>query len=339
LVYMQVEGREQQASNCLKKLIKNSISHSLWDESHLRRDEYLVKYQALTTGPVVVKEDGALMLCALTCVVACETQTTISSLLKQLNNMESIMEDIQPNVQEFNKKVNMILVGLRARRATVPDILPNLFEAYKNCADMHFVNYIIRKEEEYADGMLVDFTKDKLMKMAHERFKSRNEKNMWMQKSEQELEFLALKAELDATKKKLMQKKATGTRAKAQFKRKPWANEGEFAWKAIGLKAGEPHEKQVKGKTYVYCPHHGDTKWVLKEKRGIAHLEKCYALQRSKAEDGSKDDKPVVMASAVAQDTPKKDGDSATPPPNQRMMAKCLATLIQMADEDSDEEG
>jgi len=338
-VHMQVEGREQQASNCLKKLIKNSISHGLWDKLHLRRDEHIVEHPASTTAPAIVKEDGALMLHALTCIVACETRTTISSLLKQLNSMESIMEDVQSNVQEFNKKVNVIPVGLRARRATVPDVLPNLFEACKNCADTHFVNCITRKEEEHEDGTLVDFTKDKLMKMAHERFKSRNEKNVWMQKSEQELEFLALKAELDATKKRLTQKKATGARAKAPYERKPWANDGAFAWKAVGPKTGEPHKKQANGKTRVCCPHHGDTKWVLKEKNGVVHLKRCNALRRSKLEAGNKDDKPVALASAIAQDAPSKDSGSATPPPNQRMMAKCLATPIGMADEDSDEEG
>jgi len=162
----------------------------------------------------IVKEDGALMLYILTSIVACKTRTTILSLLKQLNNItwsQSWRKSSQ-TFRSLTKRINMVLVGLQARRATVPDILPNLFEAYKNCGDLHFVNYIIRKEEEYEDSTLVDFTRDKLMKMVQERFKSRNEKNVWMQKSEQELEFMAVKAELDdAMKKHLTQRKTPGT--------------------------------------------------------------------------------------------------------------------------------
>ena len=30
------------------------------------------------------------------------------------------------------------------------------------------------------------------------------------------------------------------------------------------LSAGEPQAKTVNNKDYIYCPHHSDTKWVLK---------------------------------------------------------------------------
>jgi len=86
----------------------------------------------------------------------------------------------------------------------------------------------------------------------------------------------------------------------------------------------------------VYCHHHDGTKWVLKEKKGVFHLERCNTLQRSKLDEGGKDNKPIAFASAIVQDTPAKQTEHGAPPPNQGMMAECLATLIKLADDESD---
>jgi hypothetical protein len=178
-------------------LIKASISTDLWTELQDLQDKYTVSIGT----PATTRTDGILYLYELIGLVAIETKSTVTNIIKQLNNLTGIMEQKQSDIKEFNNSVNLLLSGLRAQNHTIPDIITNLFEAYKSCEDSKFVEYMVRKEEAYEDNTITDLSAQKLMKMALEKFKTLQGRNQWKQKSSQELEFIAMQNELLKIKK------------------------------------------------------------------------------------------------------------------------------------------
>jgi len=103
-------------------------------------------------------------------------------------------------------------------------------------------------------------TNTELMTLALEKCKNLNEKKLWKKKLKNKLEFIALmalKAELLAAKKKLVQNPPQKQQPKSK---KGLINDGTWAWKLMTPETGEPHTKSLQGKDYIYCPHHGETK-------------------------------------------------------------------------------
>ena len=86
-------------------------------------------------------------------------------------------------------------------------------------------------------------------------------------------------------------------------------NTGPYAWKAIPPKAGEWHEKKFKGKEYIYCPHHGDTAWVLKtNSQNVDHKTGC--TQANKIQEANKKDAPLIaMTTAIQPSTGSESSD------------------------------
>jgi len=121
------------------------------------------------------------------------------------------MEKCESDIEKFNIKVNELLTELRARDVSVPDIVTNLFEAYRAAGDSAFVTYFARKEDKFEDGTIATLTETQLMTMAHEKYKTLSNRQEWMKKSDHELEFIAMKAYFVASsannKKRLTQVK------------------------------------------------------------------------------------------------------------------------------------
>jgi hypothetical protein len=221
-----------------------------------------------------MREDGPTMLFELIAMVSVETRSTVASLGRKLDDMGAIMRSVKSNIQEFNAEVEKVVDALNARNAPIPELRTKLFTAYKSCGDTLFTKYVGRKEEEYEDGSN-NLTSTQLMQLALEKFKVLTDKGEWMVKSEQELDFIALKAwKLEQSGKKPQASRparveSDGTKKKAGDK---------FAWKLVAPKAGEPDFKTVNGKKYIYCPHHQSTKWVLEvNQRGVTHRTGCRA--------------------------------------------------------------
>ena len=166
------------------------------------------------------------------------------------------------------------------------------------------------------------------MQLALQRMKTIGPKK-WMKKSAEELEFITMRAELTATKKKLTQnnKSGGGNKPKSKETRPPRKNEGKWAWKGIDSKEGEPHAKVVDKKQYVYCPHHDETKWVLKIGRnGLKHTLNCTKAAETKAGNTS-------LVSET--ETP-----TAQPTRAQLLLAKALASVMaDNEDKDDDDSG
>ena len=81
---------------------------------------------------------------------------------------------------------------------------------------------------------------------------------------------------LEAVEKKLIQVKKPTPKKRA--KGVAPTNDGDWAWKGVAPKPGEPRTRTFRGKQYIYCDH-GVTKWVLEEKRGVKHKDACSKLK------------------------------------------------------------
>jgi len=241
------------------------------------------------------------------------------------------------------------LKGLKARSIKPPDIITSLFAAYKLAADSKFVEYITRKEESYEDGT-DELKAETLMSLALSKYKVYKGRKEWMKKMKQELQFVAMHSELEDAKKKLAlavrgggkakngnplggASKKTSDEATHRGSRAGRPNTGQFAWKGIAPKTGEPHKKSVNGKSYIFCPHHGETKWVLEFNReGIEHAMGCRA--RTESPPGS----TLSLASTTTETTPE------TPSRDDMRLAHALAHVmgdmpdISRLTEDDDEE-
>lgn len=284
-----MDGKRRQCASILAKLIKASISAELDGRLVQHAQQYTVN-SAPPGQDAVPEENGALMLFTLIGLVTVETRTTIANITRKLNNLTDLMIKCKSNITDFNTQVSQYILDLEARRATVPDLVPTLFDAYKSVDDGAFRAYIVRKEESYEDGSLnLDY--NVLMRTALEKYKTLIEKGQWLKSHQDDLQFIAMVAA--ATKQVLSQKPAAraartraprnqSTTSSGQGQRAPNRNVGAWAWKGVEPKEGEPHAKTVDGKEYIFCPHHGDTKWVLKVNRqGIEHATGCKARART----------------------------------------------------------
>ena len=116
---------------------------------------------------------------------------------------------------------------------------------------------------------------------ALEKYKNLESKGDWLKKTDDELEFIALQSQIKELKQNptTTKGKTPGTGKGKGKEGKDTRNTGIYAWKGVAPKAGESHEKTVGGKKYIYCPHHGATKWVLKvNQQGIEHKTGCLKM-------------------------------------------------------------
>lgn len=319
---LRIEGRDHQASVMLRQLVMASITPELTDRLLLQQDKYTVDAAAIpavgaAANLPVLMEYGPAMLLVLILMVSVETRATVSTIMAKLNNLEVLMEASKSNVEVFNIEVGKLIAGLRARNAPVPDLLTNLFSGYRNCGDKAFTEYMDRKEESYEDGTIAALTAVDLMQLALEKFKGLVGKGLWMVKSEDELQLVAMRAELHQIRQNahaLLKppKEKTGKSGKGKDRN----DKSKYAWKNVAPKGNEPHHKTFGGKKYIHCPHHEKTCWVLETNReGILHKTGC----RKMAEAAGSQDSTAPATFAATE--------------KQRRLA---AALVSVMDEDGD---
>jgi hypothetical protein len=278
-VYLRAPTRNHQASEMLKLLILASIETVIINRLFHRKERHTLNIAAAGALPDI-REDGPSMLLQLIQETTVETRATVSNIQRQLTDLQPIMEESKSNVELFNSKVEDLIDALIARGAPVPELLANLFAGYKTCADKTFVKYVTRKEESFEDGTLT-VTATQLMRMALEKFKILESKGIWLMKTADELDFIAMQSQIKALKQNPAKNAKDGKDGKGKGGKdgKNDRNTGQYAWKGVAPKVGEPHEKTVKGKAYIYCPHHESTKWVLKVNNlGVEHKTGCLKM-------------------------------------------------------------
>jgi hypothetical protein len=193
--------------------------------------------------------------------VTVETRATVAAITDQLSNLRPLLQEVKQDIPEFNNRVDALVDALHNRDAPVPELLHALFKGYLACEDKTFTAYISRKRADYLDGT-INLTSTRLMALGLENYKVIGKD--WLKKTDEELEFIAMRAEIKHLKqnpttrspKAATAPKAGGGKPTTATGRGADRNTGKFAWKGVAPKAGEPHEKKVDGKDYIYCPHH-----------------------------------------------------------------------------------
>lgn len=306
-------NRETQLSNMFRMSLVASISNDVYTKLMMRESEYTIVDHA---GNNV--EDGATMLMVMIAIVSIETRSTVSLLRAKLRALPDAMNECGSDIQAFNVYVNKQILALNARGETTQDLLTSLFSAYLVAENTAFVAYITDLESKYEDGTTATLSATELMVQAEDKYKTMVEKKTWEIKTKEQKQFMALKTEFEDYK--MANKQATSapvvpriTRADKRTKtpkgdttHTPTPPRGG-KWKHVAPKAGEPTHKKVGEKEFVYCPHHGDLKWVLKS----GHIGGCTkAPDYDKASDAAKTAKYArALAHIHEQDDEDEESD------------------------------
>jgi hypothetical protein len=208
-----------------------------------------------------------------------DTRSTIFHIRENLNHLAAKMLEVSYDIEEFNLYVTNQVEQLAARGAQSSDLLINLFEAYLAVPDRKFVDYIEKQKDKFDEGE--DVTEKTLMQVAIVKYKDRKRSDTWQAPSREEVEIVALKAEIGELKKAKVNTSATekgkkpngnakkGTDGKTRTRSERLAT--KYAWKLVPPAPGEPTTKDFEKKTYHFCPNHnnGLGAWV------IHHPSKC----------------------------------------------------------------
>ena len=161
----------------------------------------------------------------------------------------------------------------------------------------------------------------------------------WLQKTPEQLEILAMRAQLEESKKS---KQRPARTKDDKDKRDGKADKHIPTWKTVAPKDGESHEMTRNGKNYVYCPHHGDVKWVLAVNRqGVVHKTGCRKAH-APAQGGVSS--PTALPSVAPAPAPAPAASAPKrrqPTKEERVYARALATVMMengAGDEEPEEE-
>ena len=220
-------------------------------------------------------KDGVLFLKIIIRQSSIDTNATTASIRNQLADIGTYLATVNFDITKMNKRVNLLLEALQARGGTTHDLLNNLFRAYRTVKDREFIRYMTQKESNFKEGT-IELNASKLMLLAENKFKTLTEKGEWQAPSAEEEKIVALRAELEALKRKRDGNKGQqnqsgkhnarrGKRDRDKSNRKDnearRRNRQAPEWVNQLPKPGEPTQKEVDGKTWYVCEHH--KKWCL----------------------------------------------------------------------------
>jgi hypothetical protein len=243
--------------------IYGCLSQSLTEEA---KNEVALEAAQYTIAGVA---DGLLFFKVIVGLAHVDTRATITVIRTRLSTLDAKISELQDNIVELNEFVKTQQAGLVARGERTSDLLVNLFKAYKACADEEFLRWIKRKEDEYNEGQ--NITPEELMILAENKYTALKESGMWLQKTADQKRIVALTAQMLTWNKDKLQKKKTddkkGTSKDARNKGKKIQKgkkpEGKADWFTTPPGMGQPKDKDVNGKDYHWCIHHGTGgKWV-----------------------------------------------------------------------------
>ena len=260
--YMAVEGRAQQDASNFKIFLDGSLDKDLMMRVLAQSDKYTINGS----------EHGPSMFRIILKIIGIETKATIAVINASLRTLPAKLSEVKYDVVQFNEYVTEQCLELTSRGQQPNDLLYLLFEAYLTCNNKIFVEYIRTKESAVFDNSIVDMEPSHLMIIAEDKYKIMMLRGEWRQTistaaSTTDDHIVALQAAVQALTEKV--KKTTSpkpTTSGRTSNRGQGLNTGQWAWKDVAPKDGEPFYKTVSGKEYVYCPNHATTKWVLASK-------------------------------------------------------------------------
>ena len=246
-VYIGSQTRFAQDSVQLYKCLHNSLSKIGRDKVTLHRNTYSIGGQ-----PV-----GVLLLKTIIQQSHIDTNATTSAIRHALATLDSYMPVVSYDITKFNQYVRTQLEALQARGETTHDLTTNLFRAYLTVKDKDFKEYIKRKESDYEENS-ERLEPEMLMSFAENRYKIRKLRGIWNAPSPEDEKIIALEAKLKQMEGKQAGRGASSAGETKTNSQKKKRNVEE--WMLVKPKQGEPHDKEVDGKDWHWCPTH--EKWT-----------------------------------------------------------------------------
>ncbi|CAB9531577.1 unknown protein [Seminavis robusta] len=249
VTYLRLEGRQHQASACLHKLILGSITPRLADRLTTRSSNFTVN-AAAAVAPGVAAPAPVMKVdgvCMLHELIKIVSVETRASVAIISRKLNNLAQ-VMEDVESNIEEFNSTVEGLIDQlHSKSVDIPPMLENLFEGYTNCSDLTFV--KYISRKQEAYEDGTIEQL------------EYGPKQQKG---------KTATDADKKTPKQ-----------------AKDDKYAWKQVAPKAGEPKEKTVGGKEYIFCPHHHTTKWVLKvNDKGIVHSTGCTKMKEAREASG-----------------------------------------------------
>lgn len=299
LTYAFDNSRLNQNSCNLLQTLKATLTKHARTDLIGEKTKYTVQPPAGQAAGTRPFEDGLLFLKLIIDKTTVMTNASVSMLVEQLTDLETVMANVEYNISEFNTHVNSILRNFRANSATEfsPQVLyQQLIKAYRRSGDNDFDDFIRHTDEDHESGVQTQ-TPATLMAAAKQRYDLLFHRETWRSKSKDQQEIISLTAKLETQQKKLksLEKKGSATTGKRKSAtQKPAGSSKDVTKRPQYAKAPAWMKKaptdgkgavQRDGKTYYWCPTH--KLWQL-HKPDECRLKKILVQKKEKASNKTK---------------------------------------------------
>jgi hypothetical protein len=252
---------------CLEASLSTEARATLYAES----DQYTYKANevmniAAGVDPNEQQRSGLMYLWTIVNRTTAMTAATISVLLEQLNNLPSVMQEVNNDVMAFNSKVRQLLTSYYANKREAYNetaLLHNLAKAYGLCKDEEFVAYMRRKWSDHEDGTRTLNTQQ-IMELALKKYQTSVEEHTWGTDSKQTKTIMTLASKVGNIQKwqrsngknTKSDKKDndTSTLSPAEYRKKRY--DEAPAWMKRAPHDAKQATKTHDGVEYTWCKYH-----------------------------------------------------------------------------------
>ena len=318
--YIGTQSRRAQDNAMLYHCLVNSLSQAGKGKVDVWKKQYHVTLPA-AMGTETFKS-GLLLLKIIIRESHLDSNATISTIRKQLSNLDDYMPTIKCDITKFNAHVKSLIENLGVRGEQTHDLLVNLFKGYEAVSDRNFRAYIAQKQDEYDDGK--PLKPDELMLLADNKFKNLVQKGKWNALSEDQEKIIALEAQVAKFKKDAKNSKKREAAYKQDSNKKNKKGKSKKPDWLLNNRAPDKdllHKQRTwNNNTYFWCDM--DTgglcngKWRThfpKECKGANYLKEKYENSDKDKKAEKKDTRKLKVAKAneaVVADCASSDSDS-----------------------------
>jgi hypothetical protein len=217
---------------------------------------------------------------------------TIETLRSSLGELPVKLVELSGNIVDFHQHVNTLTNTLDLYGQAYPELIINLFKAYKQIEDNEFSTYVMITRFGYNTNPDA-YQSRTLMEGVENTFKLAVEAGTWspnLAKGESS-EITALRAEVASVKAN------TNKEGKADRNRL-----AKYAWKKVAPSEGDPKTKQFEDRAYNWCSKH--KMWTM-------HKEsECKGVDYRRNNDNTN---PTSTPTPVVNQSPQAMSSSVTP--------------------------
>jgi hypothetical protein len=244
--YCHTRTRLAQNSFMSHQFILGSLTKEARDEIFAYYPEYMIPALPPDNYDIGL---GACLLKTIIGKSVVDTLATEGTLRNALSNLPSKIIELQSNIKLFNLYVVQQRFGLTARGVSVPELLNQLFNAYRNASDPRFVQTINSQHAAYIAGAPMDA--DTLMAIALQLYEFYVDDKTWVPPAKVSKKIISMQAKID----KLKQKDGSSGESTPQKKSKR-----DDTWKKEKPINNEK-TKVMNGRTFNWCKWH--KAWVI----------------------------------------------------------------------------